>query len=170
MALLLAACGADAEDAAEVAGVAFEHERASGDGAEAADVAPATLPDSTSRLGAILGFGDGGVQLGGQGPIDAASRAGFVTDALWQAETQQVRCRTELQASAEQPLTADGELFVELVLEGRDGQVQRRPQQTVDVDAELDAGGREELPLAPWTTIEPDELSGVYCDATFEAR
>ncbi len=167
--LLLAACG-DGSDDTEVAGVVFEHERDASDGSDDAGRPPATLPDASSELGAILGFGDDGVQLGGQGPIEAAPRAGFVTDVLWQDGSDRVRCRTTLQASDDRPLAASGALSVELVLEGRDDEVERRPQQLVEVDAELDAGDREKLPLAPWTSIEPDALSGVYCDATFEAR
>ncbi len=81
-----------------------------------------------------------------------------------------MRCRTTLQASDERPLAAQGVLSVDLVLERREDAVERRPQQTVELDPEVNAGGREAIPPAPWTRIEPDELSGVYGDATFEAR
>ena len=156
--LLLAACTDEDLGRTEVAGVVLESEDVADEPA-----APYELGSEASEVGSLLGFGED-VELGGHGPIDTDSRAVLVADVIEQDDGR-VSCRTVLQAPDDQPLDAYGQLRVDLVHEQRSGDVGRTARQIINLEVELEAGQRHELPQSDPLEIDRDELSGVWCEA-----
>lgn len=161
---LLSACSTGDRDPsaeqAEVAGVVLDAE----DGADAAEQ-PVVLGAETSELGSFLGFGEGEVELGGHGPIDTDPASALVADVIEQ-EDGRVSCRATLQAPDDSPLDAHGQLRVDLMREYRSGDIDRTARQIINLEVELDAGQRHEFPVSDPLAVDPDQLSGVWCEAT----
>ena len=130
---------------------------------------PVSLPSGAGELGAFLGFGDGGIELGGTGPIEADAGAGVVVDAV-RADDGRVRCEARVRAARDRPLVALGLLRVDLVLQQRDGTERVIPRQLLDLDIRLPAGDTAALPRSPASTIDPVTLTEVRCATSFDPK
>ena len=126
---------------------------------------PQALAAGSSSPGIALGFGDDDTETSSV-TLEREPSA-LVSDAVRSGTDDRVVCATRLQAPDDRALTAKGTLRVGLVIDLRDGSVERVPRQVVELDVHVAAGEVHELPTSRAYAFDRTTLWGIACEAVF---
>jgi hypothetical protein len=126
---------------------------------------PVSLEAGLGLRGDSIGFGPEGTEILASGPLESPPAVGARSDAVRPGEADEVQCRSSLQAPQDRGLTAVGDLEISLLIERHDGTSRRVPLLIMELDVELAAGARHELPTTRSRAFDRDVVASLSCEA-----